>query len=333
MTNQIKTIRIRTVLAGLALALLLALSGSFTLADSAEAQSKSLRFDDPPTQAEVSYGSADKNVVKVKASGIENSKRIRYSISGDSAFSITPRGGRVMYDGSRTESDSVQLTVTARDRKGKYASASFKLRVTVQGLPSQAQRQLAPTPTPTPKPKPTSTVRTYDICEVGLDLSVGQGCHVWATFTVEVLEDGRALFGHKCYSSDSCTETVFDTSFTKHGLGAEKGQGKWTITSLPASTPLPSLPTPTQHCRVGLVLNAGESCIMPSEQDVHQTQIHFHSNGNLYYRYLHCFRFEGARCTGRASDPAENTVNGLTVEKREGKWTVTKIPTKKYLNW
>ena len=67
---RIETIQMKSILAGLALVLLIAVGGSFTLTDSAEAQSNSLRFDDPPTQAEVSYGSADKNVVKVKASGI-----------------------------------------------------------------------------------------------------------------------------------------------------------------------------------------------------------------------------------------------------------------------
>lgn len=101
---------------------------------------QSMDFGDSPTSAVVESGSADRNVVKVKATGPNNGSRIRYAISGHPAFSITPRGGRVMYDGSAIAADSLQLTVTVRDRRDKYEPASLTLHVEVRYPAAQAEQ-------------------------------------------------------------------------------------------------------------------------------------------------------------------------------------------------
>ncbi len=206
MTQRIETIRMRTALAGLALALLIALFGAFAVSDTAEAQGNSLSFDDPPTSVSVTSGAANRNVVKVQASGISNQKRIRYSISGNYAFSVTPKTGRVKYDGRSLASGSIELTVTARDRRGAYASASFKLQVQV----SAAQA-----------------------CTVGMTLNAGERC---ALNTTEVIVDkkGRASFRFRCWGGFArCSYSAAYIGYTKNGISVEKRDGNWTITSVP----------------------------------------------------------------------------------------------------
>lgn len=231
----------------LSFALILALSGTLAAPGAAEAQGKSLRFDSPPASASVTSGTANRNVVKVKASGIAQ-KRIRYAISGNSAFSITPKGGRVMYNGSSISGASVRLTVTASDRRGKAQSASHTLKVNNLGYvqPTPAPKP-NPTPTPTPTPNPNPNPVHKGDCSVGMVLNVGDSCTQngvdfsdayggpdgWGpTVKVYIHSDGTARFQYKCWVFATCTR-VSSVSLSMRGLVIEKKQGRWTITSVP----------------------------------------------------------------------------------------------------
>ena len=121
------------------LLLSLAVAIAAAMPDTTQAQTKSLKFKKPSpigsnTYCCERYGNPYKNVAKVRAVGVDR-KRIRYSISGDPAFSITKKRGRISYDGSATGSGLVWLTITARDRMGEYESASITIGVYVQGNP------------------------------------------------------------------------------------------------------------------------------------------------------------------------------------------------------
>ena len=138
----------RAVLVGL-LAVLAAGLWASPEASSAEA----LDFGDSPTAASVISGDENRNVVKVVATGPGKQSRVRYAVSGHDAFAITPRTGRVIYDGSAIDAGSVQLTVTAHDRRRKFESAMLGITVTVnQPAPQSPQRQLAPQPEPAVTP-------------------------------------------------------------------------------------------------------------------------------------------------------------------------------------
>lgn len=204
-------------------ALLLALTGVMGAQDSAEA-SGSLSFANQPTSASVTSGSAAHNVVKVRASGTDK-RNIRYAISGNSAFKITPRGGRVRYDGSAISGSSVNLVVTASDRKGNYTSATHNLTVTVA---SAAQSSATPS----------SAAQT---CKAGLILEVGDRCVLsegsssfipGSVTLIEILSDGRARVQYTCWLIARC-QRVVDTSFTfgdDCDLSIEMRQGKWIVT-------------------------------------------------------------------------------------------------------
>lgn len=210
-------------------ALLIAVSGALAASERAEAQGKSLSFDNPPTEVSVTSGTADKNVVKLRASGLNNQKRIRYSVSGNSAFSITPKTGRVRYDGSSIIGAFVRLTVTARDVKGKYESVSHTFKVNNSAFVQ-----------PTPK--------NHGECSVGLVLNVGDSCiqHGVAfpeafypqafgpTVKVFIHNDGRPRFQFRCWGFARCTESSSSGALSQGGLTIEKRQGKWTITSVPS---------------------------------------------------------------------------------------------------
>ena len=75
-------------------------------------------------------GESDDNVGAVTAGGVKQ-KRIRYALSGASGFSIKGKSGVVVYDGSAIDAEQAQLTVTARDSKGKAESASVVITVSV----------------------------------------------------------------------------------------------------------------------------------------------------------------------------------------------------------
>ena len=128
----IGSLRIRRVLAaGLLPALLAGLLAAVLAAPEAAAK-PSLSFGDSPTSASVTSGSEDQKVVKVNATGPSRQNRIRYSIKGHDAFDILARTGRITYDGSLITDASVQLTVTARDRRGKFELARLVIQVTVR---------------------------------------------------------------------------------------------------------------------------------------------------------------------------------------------------------
>ena len=145
----------RASLAILPLSLLLVFAFSLALPGIIDAQGSALTFGDSPTSAVVVSGVADTNVVKVKARGINNPKRIRYSISSHPAFRIASKRGRVKYNGSAISTDSLELTVTARDRRGKHESISMTLHVEVR-QPATAHTH-TPTATPTATHTPTAT--------------------------------------------------------------------------------------------------------------------------------------------------------------------------------
>ncbi len=262
MTRRIETRWLMTTLAGLSLALLIALSGAFAVQDTAEAQGKSLSFDDPPTEVSVTSGTADKNVVKIRASGINNQKRIRYSISGDSAFSVTPKTGRVKYDGSPIDSGaSIELTVTARDVKGKYESVSHTFKVNNSVIvfstsdsiidepwpPPTPTAQPSPTPTPTPKPAAQTQAQVNSNppesktpsesngeCSVGLVLENGDSCVASNSCRMVVVKsNGQACNQSTLFSGREHTMCVLGGTLTVNGLGVGLRQGKWTITSVP----------------------------------------------------------------------------------------------------
>ena len=174
----------------------------------------------------VTSGSAHKNVVKVRASGTDK-KHIRYSVSGHTAFKITKKGGRIMYDGSRTESDSVQLTVTARDVTGTASGASLALQVKV--IPSGD-------PNPWPRPVP-----GQQQCVKGLVLNAGERCFYYKTYLetatrneVSVNKNGVPRIRHRCWGFARCTVVLKGlSSYTESGFSIEKQSGQWTVTKVP----------------------------------------------------------------------------------------------------
>ena len=193
--------------AALALAFALILVGSFALTGTAEAQSKSLNFDNSPASASVISGFADKNVVRVWATGIKNHKRIRYAISGDSAFSITPRSGRVRYDGTPISAGSVSLTVTARDARGEYESASLTLDVNVSP----------------------SALATSNRCAKGMRLSDGESCAAPVSQITLEVRNGNACWRLGKLGTTFC---IFGGGIV-NGLGVKESNGGWTIVRVP----------------------------------------------------------------------------------------------------
>lgn len=201
---------VKTALAASALALLGA-AMLFAVPDAADAQSNSLSFDNPPKRAAVTSGTADKNVVKVRASGPDNQKRIRYSISGNSAFRITPKGGRIKYDGSSLTSGSVLLlTVTARDIDGDYEDASFTLHTKVSS----------------------SARSTGNQCRKGMKLYDGDRC----TTPVSQIELNVRSGANACWflnKNQGIQCFCIRGGGTVNGLGVASRDGFWVITKIP----------------------------------------------------------------------------------------------------
>lgn len=159
------------------------------VADSAQAADQ-LRFTSDTGEWAVTSGVADGNIGKVKATGPNNASRIRYAISGHPAFSITPRGGRVIYDGSPITDGSVQLTATARDRRGKWASASLVLEVSV----SQPVRASEPPPQ---RQMTTNTAPTFNAGETAarsVAENSASGTNVGAALAVTNTESDTLTF-------------------------------------------------------------------------------------------------------------------------------------------
>lgn len=238
-----------SVLITLSLALLIALTGVMTAPTIVEASSDNISFDRTPTKAKVRSGTANKKVAKVRASGIDQ-KRIRYSLTGHSAFRVGNRSGKVIYDGSPISAKSVKLTVTARDKwnQDDSASASFTVRVkkaVVQASPPPAPPPATPssptvqaTPTPAPAPAPQRQATRGISCMVGQSMYAGDQCNgpgsSWHN-SVEILSNGMAKIRYRCWVFARCT-VYRSTTFTAGWLAMDKkAGGEWYIRCVAAN--------------------------------------------------------------------------------------------------
>ncbi len=214
----------RSSLAILLFALLIALTGVVAASGTAEASDKTLSFDSPPTTATIKSGTLKKNVAKVGASGTDQ-KRIRYSISGNSAFKISKRNGRVSYDGRPLSRKSVRLTITARDTQGEYDSVSATLAVSVR----------KPTPKSSPSVQSSASQRqriTNQTCVAGMTLHPGDDCTgpgAPGFDAVNILSNGNAKVRSRCWLIATCSVHFKDT-FISRGLNLERRAGnQWYI--------------------------------------------------------------------------------------------------------
>ncbi len=223
-------------LAVLSLALLIALTGVMSAPNVAEASDKTLSFDNTPLRGKVRSGTEDKNVTRVRASGTDQ-QSIRYSISGNSAFKIGKRSGRVIYDGTPVSSRFVHLTVTASDRTGEYASRDTVLRVAVKKAVVQSS---PPTPAEAPPAaQPQRQATRGGACAVGQSMYAGDQCNgpgsTWHN-SVEILSNGVAQVRYRCWLFARCT-TLRNATFTLGWLTMEKrAGGEWYIRCVSANS-------------------------------------------------------------------------------------------------
>ena len=113
----------------------------FFLGTPAEAANQ-LSLGNPPLGWHVHDGESG-TVGTIQATGLRKKsvkKRIRYSVSGNSAFSIDIRSGVVSYDGTPQVSSPVSLSISARViRSSGYTPATITVSVAVEGIQAQEQ--------------------------------------------------------------------------------------------------------------------------------------------------------------------------------------------------
>ncbi|MYA81914.1 MAG: hypothetical protein F4155_08560 [Acidimicrobiales bacterium] len=114
-----------------AVASMLLAAGLLAVVAAPASAAQTISFGDTPAGWTVHDGEPDRNVGKVSASGIKNPKNIRYSLDGPAGFAITPRGGRVSYDGTALDGDSTSVTITASHRRGKVEPARMIVPIAV----------------------------------------------------------------------------------------------------------------------------------------------------------------------------------------------------------
>ncbi|MDE0676082.1 MAG: hypothetical protein OXH42_01930 [Acidimicrobiaceae bacterium] len=114
-----------------AVASMLLAAGLLAVVAAPASAAQTISFGDTPAGWTVHDGEPDRNVGKVSASGLKNPKNIRYSLDGPAGFAITPRGGRVSYDGTALDGDATSVTITASHRRGKAEPARIIVPIAV----------------------------------------------------------------------------------------------------------------------------------------------------------------------------------------------------------
>ena len=124
------------------------------------AEAASLSFGSTPSGWHVHDGEAG-TVGTVKATGLKKDslkKRIRYSVSGNSAFSVNSVSGVVSYNGAALSAGSVSLTISARVIRSDVTQATMTVSVAVEGAqPAIVEAQVETEPEAEPEQAPAAT--------------------------------------------------------------------------------------------------------------------------------------------------------------------------------